>query len=727
MDTTAQPPDNLPIPTAPSASEATNKTLRLTDYHNPEYYINRELSHLAFNFRVLQQALNDEYPLLERFRFLLIFSSNLDEYFEIRVAGLMRQIDFSRERVGLDGRGPQQVLKEISHKAKEYVDLQYQILNEQMLPNLRKEGVRFLRRNELSEKQEQWIKRYFYHEIMPIVSPIGLDPAHPFPRLANKLLCFIVSLEGKDAFGRDTGMAVIPAPRSLPRIVKLPDEICDGAQNDYVFLSSIIHQHAEDLFPGMEIKGCYQFRLTRNSDLDLEEEVEDLAKALQGELLSRRYGKAVRLEVVDNCPQPLVDFLLQEFNLDDDDLYRVSGPVNLSRMMPICDHNKNPELVFPPFTAGYPKGLRNKRKHSNNVIDLVKTRDVLLHHPFESFTPVIDMLRQAAKDPDVLAIRQTLYRTGAMSEMVDALVEAARQGKEVTVVVEIRARFDEEENLALARRLQEAGAVVVYGVVGYKTHAKMMLIVRREGRQIHRYAHLGTGNYHSGNAKLYTDYSLLTCDKVLTNDVHKIFQQLTGMGRAVRVRKLSHAPFTLKKKLLDLINQEASNAKEGKPARIIIKVNSLTEAQIIRALYRASQAGVEIDLVVRGICCLRPGIEGLSDNIRVTSIVGRFLEHTRVYWFENGDEEPLVFGSSADVMNRNLDMRIETCFPIEEPKLAARVRKELDYYLNDNSGSWQLLSDGNYERKQPVRSSRRRSAQEKLLETLANVVAKPVD
>ena len=716
---TQNPPSEL-------CESSTNKSAKVNDYQNSDYYINRELSHLAFNFRVLQQALNDEYPLLERFRFLIIFSSNLDEFFEIRVAGLMQQVDFSREQVGLDGLGPQQVLKEISQKAKEYVDLQYRILNNSLLPSLRKEGIRFLRRNELNEKQKSWIKRFFYHEVMPIISPIGLDPAHPFPRLTNKLLCFIVSLEGKDAFGRDTGMAVIPAPRSLSRIVKLPEDTCDGRSNDYVFLSSIIHSHASDLFPGMDIKGCYQFRLTRNSDLDLEDEVEDLAKALQGELLSRRYGKAVRLEVAENCPQPLVDFLLKEFGLTEDELYRVNGPVNLTRMMSICDTNTKPELVFPPFTAGYPRGLHSKRKHSNNVLDLVAKQDVLLHHPFESFTPVVDMLRQAAKDPDVLAIRQTLYRTGAHSEMVDALVEAARQGKEVTVVVEIRARFDEEENLALARRLQEAGAVVVYGVVGYKTHAKMMLIVRREGRHIQRYAHLGTGNYHAVNARLYTDYSLLTCDKVLANDVHKIFQQLTGMGRAVRVRKLFHAPFTLKKSLIDLIHQETNNAKEGKPTRIIIKINSLTESHIIKALFKASQAGVDIDLIVRGICCLRPGIEGLSENIRVRSIVGRFLEHTRIYYFENGTEDALVYCSSADAMNRNLDMRIETCFPIEDARLAARVRKELDYYLNDNTRSWQLLSDGNYEKNKPVRSQRRRNAQDKLMETLAIVANKPV-
>ena len=722
--------DNTSLPTSPSESasvarddarEPVKTTPRITDLSNPEYYINRELSHLQFNTRVLEQALNEEHPLLERLRFLLIFSSNIDEFFEIRVAGLMQQIGYGRELVGLDGMGPQAVLKEINTYAKEQIRRQYEIMNDTLLPALKQENIHFLKRSELNDKQKAWVKRFFYNEVMPIISPIGLDPAHPFPRLANKLLCFIVSLEGKDAFGRNSGMAVIPAPRSLPRVIELPDEICDTEGTNYVFLSSIIHRHMEDLFPGMEVKGCYQFRLTRNSDLDLEDEVEDLAKALQGELLSRRYGEAVRLEVVDNCPQPLVDFLLKEFGLTEEELYRVNGPVNLTRLMSVCNKKANEHLTFPPFTPEYPKVLQTRQNSTDNVLDYIKKADILLHHPYESFTPVIDMLRQAAKDPNVLAIRQTLYRTGAHSEMADALVEAARHGKEVTVVVEIRARFDEEENLALALRLQEAGAVVVYGVVGYKTHAKMMMIVRREGSKIQRYAHLGTGNYHAGNARLYTDYSLLTCDREITNDVRKIFQQLTGMGKAFKVRKLLHAPFTLKKGLVDRINQEASNAKEGKEARIIIKINALTEGQMIRALYKASQAGVKVDLIVRGICCLRPGVEGLSENIQVRSIVGRFLEHSRVYYFEN-DGDNLVYCSSADGMSRNLNNRIETCFPVEEPKMSTRIKKELNLFLSDNVRSWTLQSDGSYEQNKPTRGQRRRNVQRKLLETLTNYV-----
>ena len=695
--------------------EAVGKTL-LTDYTNPAYYLNRELSHLQFNVRVLEQALNEEHPLLERLRFLLIFSSNMDEFFEIRVSGLKQQIEFAREQVGLDGMRPAEVLKEISRLTHIQVERQYSILNEVILPTLREKGMHFLRRTELSDAQKSWVRTFFFQEIMPIISPIGLDPAHPFPRLANKILNFIVELDGKDAFGRETGMAIIPAPRSLPRIVQLPRHVCEDDGEYHVFLSSIIHQHAEDLFPGMRVKGCYQFRLTRNSDLSLEDDdVEDLATALQGELLARRYGDAVRLEVVDNCPRYLSDFLLNQFGLTEDERYEINGPVNLTRLMDVCNSDNHPELQYKPFTPGYPKGLPTK---SDRLIEAISKEDVLLLHPFQSFTPVVDVLRQSAKDPHVLAIKQTLYRTGSRSQMVDALVEAARHGKEVTVVVEIRARFDEEENLKLARRLQEAGAIVVYGVVGYKTHAKMMLIVRREGRRVKRYAHLGTGNYHQANAKLYTDYSLLTCDPAITSDVHKVFQQLTGMGKALRVKKLFHAPFTLKKGLVDLITQEADKARNGEKAHIIIKVNSITEPVTIKALYKASQAGVKIDLIARGICCLQPGIEGLSENITVRSIVGRFLEHTRVFYFYNGGEER-VYCASADLMIRNLDKRIETCFPVETPKLVIRMRKELETYLGDNTRSYMLTSEGVYERKVPVRNQKERNAQQILLENLA--------
>ena len=677
---------------------------------NPELYINRELSHLEFNRRVLDQAVDTSHPLLERLKFLLIFSSNLDEFFEIRVAGLKQQVRFAREMLDADGMPPSQVLAEISRIVHEEVDHQYHIFNEQLLPALEKEKVRFIKRDEWSEQQEAWISEYFEQEIRPVINPLGLDPAHPFPRLVNKSLNFIVELEGKDAFGRDSGMSIVPAPRSLPRAIRIPDELCKDGDN-YVFLSAIIHHHVSDLFPGMEAKGCYQFRLTRDADMQLaDDEVEDIAHALKGELISRRFGSAVRLEVSDDCPQNLIEFLLMQFNLDRDSLYCVNGPVNLGRMMDVLSSIERHDLCYLPHTPNLPKKLSAKK----DLFDAISKEDFLLHHPYESFTPIVDLLHQAAKDPDVLAIKQTLYRTGSSSEVVDALVEAARNGKEVVAVIELRARFDEEENLEFASRLQEAGALVVYGVVGYKTHAKMMLIVRREKNKLRRYTHLGTGNYHAGNARLYTDYSLLTANKEVGNDVQKIFQQLTGMGKNVRCKKLFHAPFTLKKNVLQLIEKETLAAQGGKPARIIAKMNSLTDPKIIQALYKASNAGVQIDMVVRGMCCLRPGVKGFSSNIKIRSIIGRFLEHSRVFYFHNNEQQ--VYLASADMRERNLNRRVEAFFPIENPKLARRVKKELELFLADNSQSWELQSDGSYKRNAPRARSKVQSVQQQLME-----------
>ncbi|MEE1949116.1 polyphosphate kinase 1 [Pseudomonas alcaligenes] len=676
-------------------------------------YIHRELSQLKFNIRVLEQALDESYPLLERLKFLLIFSSNLDEFFEIRVAGLKKQINFAREQAGADGLLPSQVLARISEIAHEQVQRQYAVLNDVLLPELAKHQINFIRRRNWTTKLKTWVRRYFRDEIAPIITPIGLDPTHPFPLLVNKSLNFIVELEGVDAFGRDSGLAIIPAPRLLPRIIRVPEEV-GGPGDNYVFLSSMIHAHADDLFHGMSVKGCYQFRLTRNADLSVDaEDVEDLARALRGELFSRRYGDAVRLEVADTCPKSLADFLLKQFNLSENELYRVNGPVNLTRLFSITGLESHPELQHAPFTPVIPKLLQN----AENIFNVVGKQDILLLHPFESFTPVIDLLRQAAKDPSVLAIKQTLYRSGANSEIVDALVDAARNGKEVTAVIELRARFDEESNLQLASRLQAAGAVVIYGVVGFKTHAKMMLILRRENGELRRYAHLGTGNYHAGNARLYTDYSLLTADEALGEDVSKLFNQLIGMGKTLRMKKLLHAPFTLKKTLLDMIAREAQFASEGKPAHIMAKVNSLTDPKIIRALYKASQMGVRIDLVVRGMCCLRPGVPGVSHNIQVRSIVGRFLEHSRIYYFGNGGDEQL-FLSSADWMERNLDKRVETCFPVEGKKLITRVKKELESYLTDNTQAWLLQPDGRYQRITPFGNANPRNAQAALLEKL---------
>ncbi len=680
-------------------------------------YIHRELSQLQFNIRVLEQALDESQPLLERLKFLLIFSSNLDEFFEIRVAGLKKQITFAREQAGADGLQPHQALARIAELVHEQVNRQYAILNDILLPELAKHNVNFIRRRYWTPKLKAWVRRYFRDEIAPIITPIGLDPTHPFPLLVNKSLNFVVELEGMDAFGRDSGLAIIPAPRLLPRVIRVPEDV-GGAGDNFVFLSSMIHAHADELFHGMKVKGCYQFRLTRNADLSVDaEDVEDLARALRGELFSRRYGDAVRVEVVESCPKPLTDYLLKQFGLSESELYKVNGPVNLTRLFSITGLDSHPELQYAPFTPLIPKQLQNR----DNLFNVVGKLDYLLMHPFESFTPVIDLLRQAAKDPSVLAIKQTLYRSGANSEIVDALVDAARNGKEVTAVIELRARFDEESNLQLASRLQAAGAVVIYGVVGFKTHAKMMLILRRENGELRRYAHLGTGNYHAGNAKLYTDYSLLTADVALCEDLHKLFNQLIGMGKTLRMKKLLHAPFTLKKNLLEMINREGVAASEGRPAQIMAKVNSLTDPKIIRALYKASQAGVKIDLVVRGMCCLRPGVPGVSHNIQVRSIIGRFLEHSRIYYFLNGGDEK-IFLSSADWMERNLDKRIETCFPVEGKKLITRVKKELEAYLTDNTQAWALQSDGSYVRCSPTGNQNSRNAQATLFDRLTNSV-----
>ena len=703
---------------APPAAEIQGGTQDLND---SSLYIHRELSQLQFNIRVLDQALDERKPILERLKFLLIFSSNLDEFFEIRVAGLKSQIAFDHEIVGPDAIAPRRALTEISEIAHKQIERQYTILNEHVLPELSRHGIRIVRRNEWSHKQKLWVRRYFRHEVAPLVTPIGLDPTHPFPLLVNKSLNFIVQLEGVDAFGRDSGLAVVPAPRVLPRLIRLPDEVCEGGEN-FVLLSSIIHAHTEELFPGMSVRGCYQFRLTRNADLTIDpEDVEDLARALRGELYSRRFGDAVRLEVADNCPKELTDYLLKQFGLTAAEMYEVNGPVNLTRLMGLANKSHAPQLLYPPFTPAIPKAL----KKEEDLFQVVGKQDVLLLHPFESFMPVVDLLHQAAKDPNVLAIKQTLYRSGANSEIVDALVDAARAGKEVTVVVELRARFDEESNLTLASRLQQAGAMVIYGVVGVKTHAKLMLIQRREGDELVRYAHLGTGNYHTGNARLYTDYSLLTSDQALCEDVHKLFSQLTGMGKVLRMKKLLHAPFTLKKTLLELIARETAHAQAGRAAQVIAKVNALTDPKVIRALYKASMAGVKIDLIVRGMCCLRPGVPGVSHNIRVRSIVDRFLEHSRAYWFaNNGDEE--LFLASADLMERNLDRRVETGFPIESKKLQQRVKKELELYLADNSSASLLHADGHYHRLTPGGQTVR-NAQAQLLERICGVGANPVE
>jgi len=680
------------------------------EYSYNDRYINRELSILDFHLRVLEQAVDPLHPLLERMNFLLIFSRNLDEFFEIRVAGVMEQFSLGNESRSPDGLTPRQVLQKISETAHAAIERQYRILNEQILPKLREEDICFLRRGELTPAQSAWVKKYFQEQVAPVLTPISLDPAHPFPRLVNKSLNFIITLEGKDAFGRQIDLAVVPAPRSLPRVVRLPDELTGGKEH-HVMLSAIIHEHVSDLFPGMTATGCYQFRVTRNADLALNEDVEDLAKALKGELSSRRFGRAVRLEVTHNCPQHIYEYLLEEFDLTDEQLYKVDGPVNLARLV---SNFKRPHLRYDSHTPIVPKVF----KKTESIFSAMQKQDILLHHPFESFAPVIQLLRESARDPQVLAIKQTLYRSGADSEIVQILAEAARNGKEVIAVIELRARFDEESNIEVANVLQEAGAVVVYGIVGYKTHAKMIMVVRRENNKLVRYVHLGTGNYHAMNARIYTDYGLMTTDKDLCEDVHRIFQELTGMGKMAKLKKLLHAPFTLHAQLINFIDEEIANAKAGRKAQIIVKVNALTEVQLINKLYEASQAGVQIDLIIRSICCLRPGLPNLSENIRVRSIVGRFLEHTRVYYFSNNGDAR-IYCSSADWMDRNLFNRVEACFPVEDPALKKRIYQQgLVNYLQDNQQAWLLQGDGTWIRAEPAEGEKLHNAQRALLEII---------
>jgi polyphosphate kinase len=666
------------------------------DLRDPALYINRELSHLEFNFRVLAQAQDPDVPLLERLRFLCITGTNLDEFFEIRVATLQEQKSLGVRSIGPEGLAPDDVLNRIRVRCVELVRAQYRLWNDVMIPALGEAGIRFIPRDRWDAKQRRWLQRYFADEILPVLSPLGLDPSHPFPRILNKSLNFAVVLKGRDAFGREADMALVRAPRSLPRIIRLPPEIA-GAPDGFVLLSAVLGSFMDELFPGMQVKGSYQFRVTRNGELLVDEdEMDNLADALRDELRERGFARAVRLELAESCPREIASFLTDHFEVDERAVYRCDGPVNLNRVSAIYDSVDRPDLKYPklkPRPAPIPE--------DTGLFEAISRSDILLHHPFDSFGTVIELLRQAAHDPEVLAIKQTLYRAGSNSPIVQQLVEAARNGKDVTVVIELRARFDEEANITLADRLQEAGVQVVYGVVGYKTHAKLLLIVRREADGLRRYTHLGTGNYHPGTAKVYTDIGLLTCDRDIGEDVSKIFQQLSGLGTAVKLRRVLQSPFTLHKAMLAKIQREAANAREGKPSGIRARMNALTEPGIIEALYAASQAGVPIELLVRGACALRPGLPGISETIRVRSLVGRFLEHARVFWFANGGE-PEVYCASADWMERNLTRRVEACFPLLDPALAARVVAEtLDNYFADNLYAWELRADGSYERLTP--------------------------
>ncbi|MBV8646268.1 polyphosphate kinase 1 [Paludibacterium sp.] len=676
--------------------------------------LNRELGLIEFNRRVLAQAEDPRLPLLERLKFLCIVSSNLDEFFEVRVAWLKEVKAHTPDRAMADGTTAEQCLEKVCAAARQLIQEQYGVMREVIFPALRDENIQFLRRIEWSVEQQEWVKSFFHRELMPILTPIGLDPSHPFPKVLNKSLNFAVELEGRDAFGRQSGIAIVQAPRILPRVIQLPADICDGHPHTFVFLSSILHSHVHELFLGMTVKGCYQFRVTRNSELNLEEEdMKNLRTALQGELRHRQFGDAVRLEVADTCPPHMAEFLLTQFGLDPRDVFRVDGPVNLVRLMQLPDLVDRPDLKFKPFIPSLPPLLEKKI----GLFDAISQGDILLHHPYQSFHPVIDLLNLAATDPQVVAIKMTVYRTGTDSVLMDSLIAAARAGKQVTVVVELMARFDEEANISWASLLEDAGAHVVYGVFGYKVHAKMLMVIRREDKRLRRYVHLGTGNYHPRTARFYTDLGLLTCNEEIASDVNDIFVQLTGLGRASQLKQLHQSPFTLHSLLIDSIEREIEHAQQGRPAQIIAKMNALLEPQVIHALYRASQAGVKIQLIVRGVCALRPGVPGLSDNITVRSVVGRFLEHPRVYYFYNDKQENLYI-ASADWMGRNLFRRIETCVPILDPKVKRRVIKEaLRLYLEDNVNAWDMQPDGSYKRR--ANRGKERCAQNVLLEEYA--------
>jgi polyphosphate kinase len=662
------------------------------DLKASQNYINRELSFLEFNQRVLAQAFDETVPLLERLRFLCISSSNLDEFFEIRVAGLKQLLELGSGQFATDTLSLQEQLAAIHQRAMRLCSEQYRCLNEILMPALQRKGISLQGRSEWSAAAEKWLESYFENEIEPVLTPLGLDPARPFPRIQNKSLNFIVRLRGIDAFGRDSEHAIVQAPRSLPRVVPVPNN--EGGEKTLMLLSVIVHTFVQKLFAGIEVLGCYQFRVTRNSDLFVdEEEIDDLRRALEGELAHRRYGAAVRLETSSDCPEDIVQFLLHQFALTDVDMYRMPGPVNLNRLSAIYDLIQRPDLKYPIFTPGLPKRLIA----NNDMFSVIRQNDMLLHHPYQSFAPVMDFVRLAAADPQVLAIKQTLYRAGHDSPIVDALVAASNAGKDVTVIVELRARFDEEANIELSNRLQEAGAHVMYGVVGYKTHAKIILIVRREPGGIRRYCHLGTGNYHPKTARAYTDYGLFTCNDEVGQDVHELFLQLTSLTQTPKLNKLMQSPFGMHDAIMAKLAREADHARAGRPARVIAKMNALVEPQAIEALYRASCAGVKVDLIIRGVCALRPGVPGVSENITVRSIVGRFLEHSRVFFFENGGESEM-WCASADWMERNFFRRVEVAFPIQRDTHRQRILRDLNFCMQDNVQAWELQSDGSYKR-----------------------------
>jgi polyphosphate kinase len=654
-------------------------------------YANRELGILAFNRRVLEQARDTSLPLLERLKFLAISCTNLDEFFEIRVSRLKQQITYGVSAARPEGLAASTILRLVSDAAHALVAEQYRVLEDELLPALTEAGIRVLSPEEWSPAQREAAHAAFQRDVLPVLTPIGIDPAHPFPTLVNKNLALCVKVDGPDAFGRRSGVAVVQVPRVVPRILALPT--ARPGVRDFALLSAVIETWIGELFPGMRVETCFAFRLTRDADLWLaEEETDDLLQAMRSELARRdAAGDAVRLEVDPDCTDELARFLMAHCELGEVDLYRVPEPVNLHRLAALYDLADRPDLRFTPHTPRLPIGL------DGPLFERLRQGDVLLHHPYEAGTPVLELLRQAAADPDVLAVKQTLYRTGRHSPFVAALVDAARAGKEVTAVIELRARFDEAANIELATSLRAAGAHVVYGVVGFKTHAKALLVVRRERDGLRRYVHLGTGNYHPGTARAYTDIDLLTADPELGADVHALFLELTGLGAARPMRHLVQSPFSMRDTLLGLLQAEIEQAQAGQPARVVAKMNALTDATLIEALCRAGMAGVQIDLIVRGVCCLRPGVPGISENIRVRSLIGRFLEHARVWWFHAAGSQK-VYAASADWMERSFDRRVEVAFPIRDPLLKQRLITEcLEGGLRDDAQTWQMRPDAGYD------------------------------
>jgi polyphosphate kinase len=679
------------------------------DLSNPRLYINRELSWLAFNRRVLEEAQDPSQPLLERVRFLGIVTSNLDEFFEVRVAGIKQQIEHESDDAGPDGLSPRQTFEAIRQDVMELIDDQYQLWNSDLLPALGEHGVFLHDFKTLSKTDQEWATHYFRDEVFPVLTPLAVDASHPFPQLQNKSHNLFLRLKRTDKSERLSEPmlhAVVAIPRVLPRLVRIPH--ADASQWHYILIQNLIQNHIHDLFPGLEVDQVYGFRITRNSDLYIdEEEAENLLRTIEDELRKRARGNAVRLEIEHGCPPDMRRVLLDIFKLGEDDVYLVNGPLNFLHLMPLASIDALGSLrdkPFIPVTSHYfPQGC--------DYFDVMRHQDVLLHHPYESFASVVEFLEHAATDPAVLAIKMTLYRTSGDSPIVHSLISAAQQGKQVTVLVELRARFDEANNIIWARQLEDAGVHVVYGLVGLKTHCKVLMVVRRDDDRLRHYLHLGTGNYHPSTARFYTDLSLFTSNQELGEEVGMLFNTLTGLSEFKGVKQLLVAPFTMHDAFLKLIRHEMDLARQGKEGRIIVKLNSLVEESLIVALYEASQAGVKIDLIVRGICCLRPGVAGVSENIRVTSIVGRFLEHSRIFYFGNNGK-PKVYLGSADWMPRNLYRRVEVVFPVREPVLRKRITDEIiPAYLSDCVKARVLGPDGIYSRAVCAKGTEPRQAQ----------------